>query len=590
MRSSPTLPGGPSADVLGKAFTVCLLIAAAACIRPAIEMLQTLGDTDDAMRLVQARALAHGRSWWDQFEPRIAPPEGLAVHWSRLVDAPIAAMLALFGALFGQAMGETITRALWPMLLFAPAAWALLKTTQRLGGPIALWIVAGAAPLSFMVFGQFEPGRLDHHNTQIVLMAGMILAALDLERPRNAALIGAACAISLAIGFESLPVIVWAGGLIGARFVLDKGFAPNAQAFAMTLAAVAAGVFLLQTSPSLWLRSGCDALQFNGAAGAVVAGVCFAAAARWSPDKAYLRGAGILIAGALGAAAFFALHPSCLHGPYADIDPRIGPIWLDRVGEARNFLVVMQREPIVGFATYLLPLATLAACVFALVRGRRDAGFVALTALLGLTVLVALIQSRGVTMATAAALPLAGAALARLPRLETIRPMTAGLALGLLISPSLTLSGLRLVVPAGVKAAEARANIDQDPCFRFDAFGAMQGLPKGVVLADLDAGSYILANTPHSAVAAPYHRAGGAIYDAMTVFYEPPEAAAGIVARDRADYVALCKTGIFAGEAMPGMLGYALAHGAAPPWLTPLDSEKGAYWLFRVNPTVQTRD
>jgi hypothetical protein len=588
VRSPPNPSDG--AEAFRNAFAVCLLVAAVACIRPAIDMLQTLGDTDDAMRLVQARALADGRGWWDQFEPRIAPPEGLAVHWSRLVDAPIAAMLALFGAVFGQATGETITRALWPMLLFVPMGWALLKTTQQLAGSVATWIVAGAAPLSFMMFGQFEPGRLDHHNTQIVLMAGMMLAALNLERPRNAALMGAACAISLAIGFESLPVIVWAGGLIGVRFVLDERYARSALAFASALAALAAGAFVLQTSPSLWLRSGCDALQFNGVAGAVIAGLGFAAAARWSPNSPIWRGAGLTIAGALGVAVFFALHPSCLHGPYADIDPRIGPIWLDRVDEARNFAVVMQREPVVGVAMFLLPLATLGVCVFALIKGRRDPGFVALTALLGLTVLVALIQSRGVSMATAAALPLAGAALAQLPGLQTIRPMTAGLALGLLVSPTLTLSGLRLVTPASVKASDARASIDQGSCFQFDAFEAMKTLPQGVVLADLDAGSHILAHTAHSAVAAPYHRAGGAIYDAMTVFYEPPEAAAGIVARDQADYVALCKKGIFAGEAEPGMLGHALAHGTPPPWLTPLDSEKGAYWLFRVNRTDLARD
>ena len=36
----------------------------------------TLGDSDDAMRLVEVRALLDGRGWFDLHEPRIAPPTG----------------------------------------------------------------------------------------------------------------------------------------------------------------------------------------------------------------------------------------------------------------------------------------------------------------------------------------------------------------------------------------------------------------------------------------------------------------------------------------------------------------------------------
>src|SRR6185312_14768517 len=52
-----------------------------------------LGDTDDAMRLVMVRDLLAGRGWYDQVIWRLQPPHGVLLHWSRLVDGGIAALM-----------------------------------------------------------------------------------------------------------------------------------------------------------------------------------------------------------------------------------------------------------------------------------------------------------------------------------------------------------------------------------------------------------------------------------------------------------------------------------------------------------------
>jgi hypothetical protein len=49
-----------------------------------------LGDTDDNMRIMQVRALLHGQGWFDLRQYRMNPPLGANIHWSRLVDLPIA--------------------------------------------------------------------------------------------------------------------------------------------------------------------------------------------------------------------------------------------------------------------------------------------------------------------------------------------------------------------------------------------------------------------------------------------------------------------------------------------------------------------
>ena len=48
-----------------------------------------LGDTDDNMRMMQVRALLDGQGWYDLSQHRMA---GSNIHWSRLVDLPIATL------------------------------------------------------------------------------------------------------------------------------------------------------------------------------------------------------------------------------------------------------------------------------------------------------------------------------------------------------------------------------------------------------------------------------------------------------------------------------------------------------------------
>jgi hypothetical protein len=52
-----------------------------------------LPDTDDNMRMMQVRGLLHGQGWFDLRQYRMNPPWGANIHWSRLVDLPIAGLI-----------------------------------------------------------------------------------------------------------------------------------------------------------------------------------------------------------------------------------------------------------------------------------------------------------------------------------------------------------------------------------------------------------------------------------------------------------------------------------------------------------------
>jgi len=50
-------------------------------------------DDDDVMRLVEVRDLLAGQSWFDLTQYRLGLDGGTLMHWSRLIDLPIAVLI-----------------------------------------------------------------------------------------------------------------------------------------------------------------------------------------------------------------------------------------------------------------------------------------------------------------------------------------------------------------------------------------------------------------------------------------------------------------------------------------------------------------
>src|SRR3984893_7606818 len=85
--------------------------------------------TDDAMRLVQVRDWIGGQGWFDLFQHRLDPP-GVSMHWSRVVDIPLAALILMLRPLLGTHGAEAVTLFGWPLLTFATAL-ALVAAIAR---------------------------------------------------------------------------------------------------------------------------------------------------------------------------------------------------------------------------------------------------------------------------------------------------------------------------------------------------------------------------------------------------------------------------------------------------------------------------
>jgi hypothetical protein len=77
-------------------------------------------------------------------------------------------------------------------------------------------------------------------------------------------------------------------------------------------------------------------------------------------------------------------------------------------------------------------------------------------------------------------------------------------------------------------------------CRRTADYAPLASLPPGLVLAFVDAGPFLLLETPHAVLAAPYHRNVRGNAAMLDVFLAAPQEAKARLAALGVDYIAFC--------------------------------------------------
>ena len=587
-RSGPPLP----ASLLALTLLAWAFVVAASLWLDGAKALLALPDPDDAMRLVQVRDLLAGQGWYDLVQHRLNPPDGVAMHWSRLVDAPIAALILLITPFLGPEAAERWAVLLWPLVPALPLIAAAGAVGGRLAGRAGTVLALAGAALAVPLVRLFVPGRIDHHNVQMALAMVLIAALAWMPRRPAAVAAGIASALSLAVGLETAPYVALGGLAVMAGWWAEgPARTPAVVAYLTAFSAAATLALGLTVAPGRWLMPACDFISpvyvvpLWGALAVALAG------RRLGLDGSR-RGIGTIVGtmALVPVAGVAMLEPACLRGPYAAVDPRLFTLWMDHLIEARSAFALFRAEPAAAAAVLAAPLAALALTPVLLFRhADRQAAAVVLAAL-ALAVATALMQVRTLPFAAIfSGPPLAAAAalvVERFWRLRLDRAWAYALA-GLVANP-VALTALA-AVPAQALAGPGAAS---DPhagerlCIRRAEYRALAALPPGLVLNNIAFGPYILAETPHRVLAAPYHRNRDGILDAVAAFTSPPEKARTLLARRGVDYVAFCTT---SGEldhlVEPGSdaLAAALKRNAPPPWLAPVpDPAGGATRVYRV--------
>ncbi len=403
---------------------------------------------------------------------------------------------------------------------------------------VMLFVATSAIALT-----QFRPGRIDHHNVQILgAVGGILLLARAFVDPRAGWLAGLLLGLGLAVGYEAIALVlpVLAAACAIALLLPARG-AGITHAMVATSATLLA-CLLLTRAPSQLAVIHCDALSLNlvALAGAATAGMWSAMALRLPLAPRFALAS---LAVATGAGIYASLEPACLAGPFGQVNPALKPIWLDHVSETQSIITLLGRSPATSLTQALFLMAGSVAALAGWHR-RRDHASVLLSLATVAAMLLGFWQVKLMPYATWLAAFALAVELARLPGLGTLSPPVTRIAAFVLLSQT-TLSSLvdaslaPFASPVATATAEASAD-PSGPCYRNATIPHLQGLPPGLVAADIDLGPYVAALTPHRVVAAPYHRLGEGILALSALQSGPQSQARAIIARLGIDYIATC--------------------------------------------------
>ncbi len=535
-----------------------------------------LGDTDDNMRVMQVRALLAGQDWYDMRQYRLDPPGGANIHWSRIVDLPLAGMMLLFRPLVGGPLAEKIAVAVAPLLPMAIAMGAIAVTSRRLLSPKAFALALALLLCAHSTRGMWAPLRIDHHGWQLAMLALAVAALADPRKARGGLTLGTSTAVSLSIGLEMLVFLALAGAAVALMWVYDEKQGRRLASYGASLAGGCALGYLLFASYDNRLAV-CDALSPVWLSAMVAAGAV-AVLLAVLPLRSQL---GRLAAGAALAALImvgFALAwPHCL-GRLEGVSPELQDLWLENVREARPIYSHNLRTII---AVVPLPIAGLIGYAAMLWRLRSDARALIPWAALAVIALAAaamlLWQSRAGAPAQLLAVPGATALGWLLIRwmlgLRLMPLRVLGVVGTFVLVSGLAAQNLVQLVPEKQPKRTQVVNRANGTCPTLAALKPVAQQPKGYVLTFLDLNPRLIAVTHHDGVAGPYHRNQSAIIELMKTWRGTAENARRTVAGRGIDYVLICpslsESTIYSAEAPKGFYAQ-LAKGEVPGWLEPI--------------------
>lgn len=504
-------------------------------------LVRRFSDADDQMRLLEVRDWLAGQSWFDVAQHRLNGGD-FPMHWSRLVDLPLAGGILLLRPVLGAVLAERVTLVAVPLLTLLCAIALVAVIARRAADDRAGVGAAIAAALPGPMMFQMRPLRVDHHGWQVVLALLAVHAMVGRPTTRNGAIAGAALAALLTVSLEGLPIVVATIGIAGLVWACRPTRWRFLRALGGTLAGGAALLHIATRGPGFWTPA-CDAIAPAWLAVLFVGGGGVALAAGVRRFGLVARLAALATAGGLAAGTLLLLAPTCLAGPFATLPPVVYRLWYLGVHEGRP---LWEQEAAVVPLVIGLPLFGLVGSIRAWrgAAGERRLRWTILLALQIASLMIALLVLRAGATANALAMPGAGSLLATLfvraralPRLSPRLAATLGLVP--LAAPGTAVTIAMLAV-APAEAVKNDSTAHRRACRNSLDMRTLAALPPGVVFAPIDMTPSLLLDTDHRAIAGGYHRSARAMEKVMAGFMASPERARAVILASHADYLAVC--------------------------------------------------
>jgi len=452
------------------------------------------------------------------------------------------------------AIAERIAMMVWPTALLLVFFAGVSRLGRELAGETAARVALIFAVLMAPMLQHFRPGSIHHHNVQLVLMIwSLALFARMPSRPRDAAIAGMLCALSVAVGQEMVPIVGILAVVVALRWVVEgERYGRITVAYAIALAAGAITLAVATIAPADYLTVHCDSISIAQVGALALGG--FGLATLTTLPRLNSIGRRLAAGGGLAvvlAAAVRLGAPQCLGDPYAHLDPRLAGMWLSSVAEARDLSSMLRDLPQQVPAYFGIPLA---AVVLGAIRCRRETGqrrwnWIACTASQTVFLLISIWQLRGAGGANALGAVLVPAALLQMLPAAEGRASHLGIGRGALIAMLLLNPVTLMALGSGAAHAIGAAAVtkqriltsgDAGTCQRASDYTPLARLPRGRMLAFIDSGPFILMQSAHAVLAGPYHRNQAGNNAMLDMFLAAPDDAKTRMAAHGIDYVAFC--------------------------------------------------
>lgn len=519
---------------------------------------------DSYMRMVRVVELAQGGAWFDGSIPRANAPFGDILHWTRPFDVLLILLAQPASYLLGSAQALHLAGiVVSPLLQLATGLlliWALrpvIRPEVWFLPAIALFLQPGALAYSIL-------GRADHHSLLLlvfVVVGGFMLRALrDPLDSRPALFAGITAGFGIWLSVEFLLVVAVCLAAFGLPWLAgERERAAQSKWFALGLSGVILVALFVERPLARVLEPSYDSVSVVQYFFAVALLLFWRGIESFETRNNHAsRFVGRSLLGILGLGAMVLLigaaYPLFFAGPMAGIDPRIGPIWLDRVQEMRG-LLPHDRSSLGSFVFYLGGVALTLPFFLKLLFEARGSGrffvylFIALAALLLTAAAVRHMRFSGYAeiafiFAFAVLLDrflrwtgrigsdlLRGLLRGGFVCLMLLGPVLIG---GTLMTKGAVAEGSAGQPSSGCKLREVAAYLESDPRWR--------AAPQ-TILAFMDIGPELLYRTRHRVIGTPYHRNGDGIYDGYRILATGDESASRDLIRQRGvDLVLLCRT------------------------------------------------
>lgn len=518
------------------------------------------GDTDDLLRALEVKRFLATGAWYDLSFPAVRMPEIYVAPWSRLVDLPYALIATGLAPLIGLDEATRLSFLIWPPLMalvYGLAAVFILRRLAPASAELPVSILLAVLLMSVYAVWEFSPGRIDHHNVQILLLLGLAYGVCRWDRA-GGALVGVAVPASIAVGLETLPVLAVALLALVTTWILDLR-AARTMLRSVGLACAVATVFfaLVQIPPAELFVPHNDAWSAPYVLALITFGLLSAAIPTMVPPAAtgFVRALALGLPGVVALSAILWLYPGMLAGPYPMISGLAETYWFDRIHQERGALIFVETHDYRSILLFFAAAGTAAAAAIGAFRRARagDPVVAVLVVIAWATVLMTLLSNRFLRVALAFVpllLPVAIAnlrmAFAENRRLSTATVSTAAcLAAGTLAAST--------IIPSRAADYDAFDQLIMNDC-RLSDFSALKAISPGRILTPPGLGLQILfRDVPGLSVSSiSFHRAAPAMSDVLEL-YMTRDRARRATLLEGADYLAVCHSPVLlhGGEQLP---------------------------------------